>query len=225
MDSMTMNSKQLASRWQDVAFIANAKAYLNQLIVDRLPSRGLDLRGLVLGLDGEMELLKHRDFQDTLLEDSNVSFGKFSCAFSRCRWSSVMLESVKFDTCRFKDCSFEKCEIVKTRMDSPVLDDCSFIDSVFDGTTIAGRGFNEYGGKRITFVRCRFASTIFKNLQIRASRFIDCEFSESSFSKCLLSGTSFSGSVPLVDSFVECELTQCTANGVPILESSQAAGQ
>lgn len=220
-----MNNKQLTVRWQDNVFLATARAYIDQFVLDKKPSTGLDLRGLVLGLDGEMELLKNRDFQDTSLDDSDVSFGKFSCAFSRCLWTSVKLENVKFDACRFKDCNFKKCEIVRTRMDSPVLDDCSFTDCVFDGATIAGRGFNEYGGKRITFVRCRFSGTSFKNLQIRASRFIDCEFAESTFSKCLLSGTSFSGSMPLANSFVECELTQCMANGLPILQSSETAGQ
>jgi uncharacterized protein YjbI with pentapeptide repeats len=220
-----MNSKQLVGRWQDSVFFASARACIEQFVVDKRPSTGLDLRGLVLGLDGEMELLRHRDFQDTSLEDSDISFGKFSCAFSRCRWSTVKLDSVKLDTCRFKDGSFEKCEFIKARMDSPVLDDCSFTDCVFEGTTIAGRGFNEYGGKRITFVRCRFVRTILKNLQIRASRFIDCEFTESSFSKCLLFGTGFSGSVPLIDSFVECDLTQCMANGVALRQSSESAGK
>lgn len=217
MDSMSMNSKQYAIRWQDSDFTANARAYLNRLILEKQPCAGLDLRGLVVGLDGELELLKHHDFQDTSLRDSDLSFGKPSCAFSRCRWASVKLESVTFDTCRFKDCNFEKCEIIKTRIDSPVLDDCSFTDCVFDDTTITGRGFNEYGGKRVAFVRCRFASTCFKNLQIRASRFVDCEFIDSSFSKCLLSGTSFSGPASSVASFAECELTQCTANGATIL--------
>ncbi|MGV3605358.1 MAG: pentapeptide repeat-containing protein [Planctomycetaceae bacterium] len=212
-----MNSKQYAIRWQDSDFLANAKTYLNRLFLDKQPCAGLDLRGLVVGLDGEMELLKHHDFQDTSLRDSDVSFGRFSCAFSRCRWTSIKLDGVEFDACRFKDGNFEKCTMVKTRIDSPLLDDCSFTDCVFNGTTIAGRGFNEYGGKRVAFVRCRFANTCFNNLQIRAGRFVDCEFVESIFSKCLLSGTSFSGPASSVASFAECELTQCTANGTTIL--------
>lgn len=220
-----MNSKNLVNRWQDLGFVANASTCLEQLMVNKLPSSGLDLRGVVVGLQGQVQQVRDHDFYETLLKDSDLSFGKFSCSFSQCRWTSVMLEGGEFDTCDFRASNFENCSLVKARIDSPTFDDCIFTECVFDDAIISGRGFNEYGGRRVLFVRCRFTRTTFKNLQFRACRFIDCEYSESSFRRCLLAGTQFNGAAPSSNSFVECELTQCTSNGEPISLASNMKGK
>lgn len=218
---MNPTEKDIIERWQDVAFVASMTSCLKQLTIEKQPSNGLHLSGLVLGLDGEPELLSRSDFQDTHLTDSDLSLGAFSCAFSRCHWNSVKLEHVKFDTCRFKNAIFENCDIKNARFKSPILDDCSFTDCIFDGAIIVGRGFSEYGGRRISFVRCRFANADFKNLQIRASRFVDCDFTGSKFQKCLLTGTSFSGPGLEHSTFASCKLEECKINGKRIHQDSE----
>ncbi len=216
-----MSRKQFSDRWLDNFFVENNGPHLRELLINKQPSNGLDLRGLVIGLDGEIPILKHCDFQETLLRDSDLSFGKFSCSFSRCQWNGVRLESARFDTCRFKDASSTKCEFLNSQIRSPVLDDGLFTDCTFDGVEFSGRGFNQYGGKRINFVRCRFSNTNFSNLQLRASRFLECEFTKTLFADCILTGSSFCGSFPSFDEFKACELTQCFANGVAIFQSSE----
>jgi uncharacterized protein YjbI with pentapeptide repeats len=218
---MKMSRKQFSARWLDDVFVETTSPLLRDLVLNKQPSNGLDLRGLVVGLDGEISMLMHRDFQETVLRDSDLSFGKFSCPFSHCQWSGVRLESVKFDTCRFKGASFTKCDFLQSQIRSPVLDDCLFTDCIFDGVEFSGRGAREYGGKRINFVRCRFLNTSFRNLQLRAGRFMECDFSKTLFDDCILTGSSFCGSVPSIDEFKTCELTQCLANGAAIFQSSQ----
>jgi uncharacterized protein YjbI with pentapeptide repeats len=199
-----MSRKQFSARWLDDAFIESNSPLLRELVLNKQSSNGLDLRGLVVGLDGQIEMLKDCDFQETLLRDSDLSFGNFSCPFSRCQWIGIKLESVKFDTCRFKDASFKKREFLETYFRSPVLDDCLFTDCAFEGVEFSGRGFNEYGGKRVSFVGCRFSNTSFSNLQLRASRFMESGFTKTAFSRCVLTGSSFFGDVPSIDEFKAC---------------------
>lgn len=208
-----MNKKELVNRWQDAEFAAIATPLAERVLVQKQELKGADLRGLVVGLDGSLAPFLHKDFQGASLEQVDLSFAQFSCSFNHCRMANVTLDEVCFDTCRFKSSHFEKCKFNKARMESPSLDDAEFSDCTFVAAKLHGRGWNEYGGKRIKFTRCRFVGTNFKNLQIRASKFIDCEFTNAVFTKCILSVITFQGSSPSPDSFFDCEVTQCLLNG------------
>jgi uncharacterized protein YjbI with pentapeptide repeats len=208
-----MNRNQFEARWADSHFLEQATDCLRSVFVEKTLDANADMRGLVVGLDGAIESLIHSDLQDAAISHVDLSFSRFSCPFSRCDCREVNFGESKFDTCRFKSSQFHNCLFRKAKMDSPILDDAGFLACSFDEAQIRGRGWNEYGGKRVVFENCRFDHCVFRNLQLRACKFIGCSFDRTAFRKCLISGASFSGMAPDLAAFEDCELIQCSLNG------------
>jgi len=211
-----MKKKELVGRWTDQLFVERMHEVVRNAFVEK-NATDADLSGLVVGLDGAIESLIHSDLQDARLVRVKFSFSKFSCSFNRCNCVDVSFDEARFDTCRFKDSRFECCSFKKVRLDSPTLDDAVFVECSFHEAQIKGRGWNEYGGKRVTFERCRFDGCVFRNLQLRACKFIGCTFDNVTFSKCLMSGVSFSECSPDIAAFEGCELNQCVHDGTALV--------
>ena len=211
-----MSRSEFSKRWADSSFVEASASLLNRVFAEKTAVINVDLRGIVVGLDDAMPALVRSDFQDVEFQEVDLSFGKFSCAFSRGVFKDCHFDGVDFDTCRFKDAKFFGCSFEKVQLESPILDDAEFVDCVFLGTVIRGRGYNEYGGRRVRFERCRFQGSRFQNLQLRGAKFIDCEFGEARFKKCLLAGVSITGSGLAVEQLDDCEISQTTINGTQI---------
>ena len=208
-----MNRKRFEARWADAHFVEQAANCLQSVFIGKTLDANADMRGLVVGLDGAIESLLHSDLQDTTISHVDLSYSRFSCPFSRCKCCDVTFEEAKFDTCRFKSSRFDSCLFRKARLDSPILDDAGFVACSFEAAQIRGRGWNEYGGKRVVFENCRFDDCVFRNLQLRACKFIGCSFDRTVFTKCLISGASFSGTAPDMAAFEDCQLSQCSLDG------------
>src|SRR5712691_7602312 len=104
-----MESAEYSMRWSDPNFLSATENSLRSLFVMRKAVQNLDLRGVVVGLDGALAPLLNADFQDTNLQNVDLSHGKFSCAFSRASFQQSGFQESLFDTCRFKSARFHTC--------------------------------------------------------------------------------------------------------------------
>ncbi len=211
-----MSRSEFSRRWSNSSFVEASTELLSRVFAEKTAVVDADLRGIVVGLDGAIPALLHSDFQGVEFRQVDASFGKFSCSFGRGVFTECPFDSAAFDTCRFKDARFFGCSFEKAQFESPVLDDAQFVDCSFLGAVLRGRGYNEYGGRRVRFERCRFPGVRFQNLQLRGAKLIDCEFGEAKFKKCLLVGVTITGSGLTSEQFDECEMSQTTINGIPL---------
>lgn len=197
------NSKK---RWTDAEFLRQIAPVLSAVFIGKLTSAAVDLRGVIVGLDGALPQLLQADFQDFRGTEIDLSECKTSCAFSRAQVTKSKFIGSLFDTCRFKDAEFELCSFDKARFESPSFDDTKFRQCSFVGARVAGRRMQEYGGRRAIFERCDFRQTVFRNLQLRACVFRDCRFDGAFFTKCLMVGLKFEGERPSDQSLTDCRL-------------------
>lgn len=211
-----MNKLQAAQRWGDDAFLNEVRGALYAVFVDKRCEEAVDLRGIVVGLDGAIDPLINANLQDTVLAGPDLSYARLSCSLNGANVRETQFRKAMFDTCRFMGARFERCSFEGARLNSPTLDDAAFLDCTFDKGQIRGRGWNEYGGRRILFEGCTFRGTVFQNLQLRACKFRRCAFHNTTFKKCILAGVSFVESSPNAATFVECETIQCTIDGNPV---------
>lgn len=212
LDPAQMKKKDLIKRWH-LAENAPLVALAERALTEKEEVSNADLRGLFVGVDGALPEFLYEAFIDGSLTDVDLSFANLSCSFANVRLIEVTMAEVKFDTCSFDRGYFERCVFAKAHIDSPWLDDAEFTGCDFEHTKLRGRGFGEYGGRRVTFTSCRFVGTNFTNLQFRATRFNDCEFTDVSFNRCYFAGVAFKGASPPRESFTKCEFLQCEANG------------
>ena len=119
-------------RWSDPSFLSGMHDLLNSVLVLRKPAQNLDLRGLILGLDGAPGALLNADLQDADLKNADLSQSRLSCAFSRASMQETRFEETLFDTCRLKSATFRSCSFDRARLDSPTLDDAVFVECSFN---------------------------------------------------------------------------------------------
>jgi len=198
-------TKALRDRWKDGSFVLEMKDSIKAIFTDKVFHQPADLRGITVGLDGAIPELIHANFCDVNLSGQLLSHSRISCSFSDGKFVNVDFDRSFFDTCRFLRSYFKECKFNTANLNSSTLDDAIFKDCVFQSAKISGRGFTEYGGKRITFNNVSFKDCLFKNVQIRGCKFIDCDFDRASFHNCIITGTSFQGSMPLSTAFSRCE--------------------
>lgn len=162
-----MSRSEFSRRWSDSSFVEASAGLLSRVFAEKTAVVDADLRGIVVGLDGAMPAILHSDFQGVEFRQVDASFGKFSCSFGRGVFRDCRFDSATFDTCRFKNAKVFGCSFEKAQFESPILDDAEFVDCSFLSAVIRGRGYNEYGGRRVRFERCRFQGSRFQNLQLR----------------------------------------------------------
>jgi uncharacterized protein YjbI with pentapeptide repeats len=196
---------ELRKRWRNEQFRADHQSHLDALLVHKRLEGKIDLRGLVVGLDGGSSSLIHADFQNAVIDGLDLSQGAFSCGFRATAATNCCFAQTFFDTCRFKGARFSRCSFDSAQFDSPTFDDAQFVACSFEQTRFYGRGMMEYGGRRITFEDCVFKSALFENLQLRACRFRNCIFENVAFKRCILPGTRFEGREPEPSAFAGCQ--------------------
>jgi len=199
-----MSEDQFKRRWFSDQFRAENQTRLDSLFVRKSLQGKIDLRGLVVGLDGALPSLVHADLTGALVEGVDLSHSAFSCPFRAVRANNCTFAQCLFDTCWFKGAKFDHCTFDSASLESPILDDSQFQACSFERTRIFGKGSKEYGGRRVIFERCIFRSALFQNLQLRACRFNDCIFQDTIFKKSILAGTKFEGGEPERSAFVNC---------------------
>jgi len=197
--------KHLKNRWKHSSFILEVKDSINKIFFLKESDQPVDLRGIVVGLDGAIPELLNADFRTAKLSGQVFGYSKFSCSFNHGHFSSVDFSLSYFDTCDFIKSIFLECSFAQSKISSPTLDDAIFQNCTFHSAKISGRGFTEYGGRRTTFKNCVFNNCTFKNLEIRGCKFIDCNFDGVLFDTCIITGTSFLGSTAPPSAFSRCE--------------------
>lgn len=193
---------ELSKRWSESKHLSEMTEMLKAIFLARTPVHDVDLRGIVIGMDGTPEILSKADFQDTRLRNADLSHGRYSCAFSRAFVEEGVFVQAVFDTCRLKEAHFVSCTFDEALLNSSTLNDAIFTECSFIRTKIKGRGSNEYGGKRAVFDRCDFTEALLQNLQFRACTFRQCIFDGAIFKKCLMVGVKFEGEEPAQESFI-----------------------
>lgn len=199
-----MRSNRLSSRWQSENYSASVDSVLKSIKLDRRYSGAADLRGLIVGLDGQLPDLGTLDFQDSELSGVDFGYGRFSCSFSRCSFTDCSLDHANFDTCRMASSRFSRTSFVSVSISAPMLDDAVFEDCNFSDAKFRGRGMKMYGGRRAKFRSCSFDRVQFVGVELRACRFENCSFEGTVFQRCLLAGVKFEGPAPNDDQFQQC---------------------
>lgn len=193
---------ELSKRWSGSKHLSDMAETLRAIFFVRTPVQDVDLRGIVIGLDGAPAMLSQADFQDVHLKHVDLSYGQFSCAFSRAFIEKGIFVHTEFDTCRLKEAHFDLCAFDEALLNSVTLDDAIFTECSFTRTRFKGRGLNEYGGRRVVFDRCDFTEAKLQNLQLRACTFRQCIFKGTLFKNCLMVGIKFEGQEPVRESFI-----------------------
>ena len=199
-----MTEQNILKRWSDAGFIAQVSPALEAVFSAKSTRGPVDLRGVVVGLDGALPRLLRADLQDLHAAELDASQSKFSCSFSRARIERSSFEKSRFDTCRFKETMFDATSFEGSKVDSPTLDDARFVGCLFAKSRLTGRGHREYGGRRAVFEKCDFRDVLFRNLSLRACTFRECVFEGTVFEKCILAGVKFEGTQPLPGCFIDC---------------------
>jgi uncharacterized protein YjbI with pentapeptide repeats len=199
-----MKGGEWVKRWSDPQFASGMEDVFRSMFVLRNPARDLDLRGLVVGLDGALPSVT--GLSGLRLENVDLSEARLSCSLSKAHIQGTKLARAYFDTCYFKGAKFVSCDFGMVRFDSPTLDDATFLDCSFREAKMTGRGSREYGGRRFVFERCDFNGAVLRNVQLRAGVFRECSFHGTVFKKGLLVAVKFEGGAPAEESFVGCEL-------------------
>jgi len=200
-----MPELNISKRWYDPGFFRDAESLIDAVFSRKSAGAPVDLRGIIVGMDGALPRLLTADFQDLHGDGIDASGCKVSCSFSRARIGNSKFENSLFDTCRFKEAEFDHTSFDAAKFDSPTFDDAKFVQCSFVGAKITGRRLQEYGGRRFVFEGCDFRLAIFRNLQMRACVFRNCKFEGVAFSKCLMVGVRFEGEVPPDGSMVDCK--------------------
>ncbi|MCB1044078.1 MAG: pentapeptide repeat-containing protein [Acidobacteria bacterium] len=201
-----MKELDIINRWHNAIFVEEKQPVLQAMLRKKYIEGPADMGGLIIGLEGQLDEFSMADFQDAFVINTDLRQSRFSCAFSRCTFTSTCFADATFDTCRFPKAKFLHCDFTKAKLGSPWLDDAIFRSCTFKEAKLNGRGSREYGGKRCLFEECQFENSDFRNLQFRASQFLNCRFENVVFTKCTLIGVKFVGSAPSETSFVNCDL-------------------
>lgn len=210
-----MSSKHLLSRWASDNYLTSVESVLSSIKADRRYSGSADLRGLVVGVDGQLPEFELFDFQDVVLDGIDFSYSHFSCSFSRCVFTDCVLDNVKFDTCRmvssrFLRTSFGGASIAAPMFHDAVFDGCSFAESI-----LRGRGAGAYGARRAEFCGCSFDRCRFIGIELRACKFVGCSFEGTTFKQCVLAGVKFQGAGPDEGQFEKCDLQSTRFGSAP----------
>src|SRR5687767_15791313 len=134
----------IEARWLDPAFLSQMSETLDSLFLLKKPPQNLDLRGMIVNLDGAPPSLTYVGFAELTLEKADASSGRFSCPFANSRISETKFIQAFFDTCRLQNAQFRGCAFDKACLDSCTFNDASFSDCSFVEAKLKGRGINEY---------------------------------------------------------------------------------
>lgn len=200
-----MSGKQFVSRWSSGDYFRSVEAVLTSIRTSRAYSGAVDLRGLIVGLDGQIPEVDLLDFQNVRLQGVDLSSAQFSCSFTQAEAIECRFEGATFDTCRMKAARFRTSSFRSATLLAPVLDDAVFDTCCLSMSVFRGRGGKAYGGRRVEFLGCDFRGARFLGVELRACRFIGCSFEGTRFQRCVLAGTKFEGARPVDDQFEECE--------------------
>jgi len=208
-----MDARESQDRWRDAAFLASMQPTLSDVFLRKTASVGVDLRGIVVGLDGSLPELVGADLQTAHLRGVDFSFARLSCSMVRGSFDGCSFHGALFDTCRMASARFVESRFDGTTLDSPWLDDAVFHRCSFGSANVSGRGVQEFGAKRALFEDCDFTGATVKNLVFRACRFINCRFEGAAFLRSMLVGVKFERGSPPRGAFSGCDLQRVTVDG------------
>jgi len=206
-----MKKSELETRWSDPEYLAGIEEQLTAIFENRSLEYSVDLRGMIVGLDGALKRLEFTSFEHSKI--SLVDFGnsRVACSFRHAEFKDVSFAESLFDTCNMISANFSRCNFRFAKIYAPILNDAVFDNCVFSEALLKGRGLKEYGGRRTVFQSCNFRDARLKSLEFRASRFVDCQLDGAVFEKCDLRGVKFEGS-----SIDSSQLIGCDTSGAII---------
>jgi len=207
------DARELQDRWRDAEFVASVRPTLDDVFVRKTASATVDLRGVVVGLDGALPGLVGADLQGVHLRGVDFSFARLSCSMVRGCFDGCLFHSAIFDTCRMTAARFVESWFDEATLDSPWMDDAVFHRCSFAGGRLSGRGMREFGGRRALFEDCDFTGAKLKNMAFRACRFINCRFEGAVFVRCMLVGVKFENGSPARGALSGCDLQRVTVDG------------
>lgn len=211
-----MKPKELTNRWNSDEFLRKNHTELSALLLQKSRAVDLDIRGLILGLDGQPEVFKNGDLIEAKAIGLNADYCAFAVNFSGSDISKSTFRHAKFDTCRMIRCKFNDVAFDSARLNSPTLDDAEIRGCSFVKTKIHGRRIQSYGGRRIIFEDCDFSECVFKNLKFIATRFKNCKFDGAIFEICSLAGVKFEECGVDSDHFQSCDIKSLSFDGVSV---------
>ncbi len=201
-----MNKADFIKRWSDPTYLSSVKNNLFEITDNRFLEGPAELRGLIVGLNGALEEYESLSFEHATIRLIDFTYSKFSCSFSHSRLEELDFSDCLFDTCNMIGTHSSKCHFRSTRISAPTMNDAVFENCDFSNSTLKGRGFYEYGGRRAIFSKCNFRGAKIKSLEFRASKFIQCLFEETIFEKCDLRGAKFEGNIVNADQLARCNI-------------------
>lgn len=199
--------KELRERWAGDGFVFASQSALESVFNTKNCHEAIDLRGVVVGLDGPINWLAWADLQDAHLKNVDFSFAKFSCSFIRGQFERVHFTGSEFDTCRLAKAHFVEVDFTRSLLLAPWLEDAVFIACRFDGARLRGRGklFPNSSGSRIKFERCDFRGCIFEWISMAGIDFVDCKLETARFKECHVFNWRFKGNLPTQEQFHNCQ--------------------
>lgn len=194
---------ELVNRWGDPAFVDGQQALLTRIREEKAPLVDADLRGIIIGDDGPLNLY-FESLHGRKLIRLDGSFGRFVCPF----FDSIV-EGSRFERAEFRTCSFSKAIINEGVLEDSVFDACSFNDSVITATSFCRSRFRDRRTLSCEFLRarlesCSFSDVKFVGVAFRACRLVNCSFKGAEFLRCDLRGAKFVGDSPVKEQLSRC---------------------
>jgi uncharacterized protein YjbI with pentapeptide repeats len=199
-----MKGRALITRWANSEFQKRIEPLLDAIFSgNRELSGSYDLRGMEVGGQGPMEVLKDADFVSVRLTNVDLRTSRFSCDFDKGIFTGVNFTESTFDTCSMSKAVLSDCNFACAQIVAPSWDDATFEHCEFRNTRLKGRGLNEHGGRRTVFRACDFSGSTWSGLEFRAAKFIGCNFAGAKLRKCDLRGARFENGSPAVESLTD----------------------
>ncbi len=186
-----MKKTEVRARWKKPDFAATMRPIVDSLFVGGSAS-GVDLRGLIVGEEGPMDLV-FADLQEKSLVEVDFSFSELACPALNAR-----IEACVFESCSIHDANFRNAKIVRSRFDDSTIGSVTFDDSEWEEVSFVNTKWKDRRkvaciGIRSCFLSCDFSGASLSDVEFRAARFDACKFDGATFKNCDFRGAKFSG--------------------------------
>ncbi len=209
--------REIIRRWQDNEFVLGVRKLLTNFSKDRSFYGPLDLKGIIVGLEGEIEgILPLHGFGTLSLHDIDMSCARLSCSLGGGKYDRLIFKESFFDTCDFSESIFVECDFKFGVFYCASFDDACFTNCCFDRSKWSAPALSGYGGRRASFRECSFAQSHFELLHFRATLFENCSFADVVFRDCDLRGVKFKSCDIQTVEFIDCNCDGMIQDGKPV---------
>ena len=186
-----MKKSEAKARWKNAEFTASMRSVVDSLF-NAGSAAGVDLRGLVVGEEGPMDL-DFSDLQGKKLFEVDFSFGELACPAL-----NVEIDNCVFESCSIHDANFKNAKICRTRFDDSTISSVTFDDAEWTGVSFANTKWKDRRkiaciGIRSVFRNCDFSGASLSDVEFRAAQFDGCKFDGATFKDCDFRGAKFFG--------------------------------